>query len=95
LDVQRFNDATTAPVNSMGLSAERFKIYRAGAEPVVDGGADAPVLTVFTELGFQYPKTPPSSNRSTRAPAIHPMFESERVRSLSFFMLFSFLHMQQ
>ena len=36
-----------------GLSGERFKTYRAGAAPVVDGGADAPVLAVFTERGFQ------------------------------------------
>jgi hypothetical protein len=49
----------------MGLSAERFKIYRAGAEPVVDGGSNTPVLAVFSELAFQNMKSPPSNKRST------------------------------
>jgi hypothetical protein len=91
VDVQRFNDAATAPVNSMGLSAERFKIYPAGAEPVVDGGTDAPVLAVFTELAFQNTKSPPSNKRSTTAPGSW----SESVRSLSFFMLVPFLDIWQ
>jgi hypothetical protein len=66
------------------------------AEPVVEAGADVPVLpAVLTEPGFQNMTKPASNNRTARAPSIHPMFEPDRFLSISFLITFPFIHMQR